>query len=90
VLLSDGTNVNLALVKDGWCWWYMKYAPFNSELEKLESEARAAKKGLWVDLAPIPPWVYRKARRGQSFTSQTLCRWTTEPGVAVLLAVHHS
>jgi hypothetical protein len=66
VLLSDGTNVNHALVKDGWCWWYRKYAPFNSELEKLESEARAAKKGLWVDLAPIPPWVYRKARRGQS------------------------
>jgi hypothetical protein len=22
---------------------------------------------LWVDPAPIPPWVYRKARRGQSF-----------------------
>jgi micrococcal nuclease len=66
VLLSDGTNVNHALVKYGWCWWYRKYAPFNSELEKLESEARAAKKGLWVDPAPIPPWVYRNARRGQS------------------------
>jgi hypothetical protein len=66
VLLSDGTNVNHALVKDGWCWWYRKYAPFNSELEKSESEARAAKKGLWVDPAPIPPWVYRNARRGQS------------------------
>ena len=29
-------------------------------------EARKAKKGLWVDPAPIPPWVYRKARWGQS------------------------
>jgi hypothetical protein len=35
-------------------------------LEGLEKEAREAKKGLWVDPAPIPPWVYRKARRGQS------------------------
>ncbi|MGH7182092.1 MAG: thermonuclease family protein [Nitrospiraceae bacterium] len=24
VLLPDGTNVNHALVKDGWCWWYRK------------------------------------------------------------------
>ncbi len=27
VFLLDGTNVNHALVKDGWCWWYRKYAP---------------------------------------------------------------
>lgn len=66
VLLPDGTNVNHELVKDGWCWWYRKYAPGNSELEKLEKEARDAKKGLWADPSPIPPWVYRKARRGQS------------------------
>ena len=66
VLLPDGTNINHELVKDGWCWWYRKYAPQDAELERLESEAREAKKGLWVDPAPIPPWVYRKARRGQS------------------------
>ena len=66
VLLLDGTNVNHELVKDGWCWWYRKYAPFDTTLEKLEKEAREAKKGLWVDPAPIPPWLYRKARRAQS------------------------
>jgi hypothetical protein len=27
VLLLDGTNVNHTLVKEGWCWWYRKYAP---------------------------------------------------------------
>jgi endonuclease YncB( thermonuclease family) len=27
VLLPDGTNVNHTLVKEGWCWWYRKYAP---------------------------------------------------------------
>ena len=63
VLLPDGKNVNHTLVKDGWCWWYRKYAPLNTELEKLEKDARDAKKGLWVDPSPIPPWLYRKGRR---------------------------
>jgi hypothetical protein len=66
VFLPDDTNVNHTLVKDGWCWWYRKYAPGDTVLEGLEKEAREAKKGLWVDPAPIPPWVYRKAKRGQS------------------------
>ena len=66
VILRYGTNVTHALVKDGWCWWYRKYAPLDTELESLEKAAREAKKGLWVDPAPIPPWVYRKAKRGQS------------------------
>src|SRR5262249_9813156 len=61
VFLPDGTNVNHTLVKDGWCWWYRKYTPGDVALEELEKEAGEAKKGLWVDLAPIPPWVYRMA-----------------------------
>ena len=39
VLLPDGTNVNHTLVKDGWCWWYRKYAPGDTVLEGLETEA---------------------------------------------------
>jgi micrococcal nuclease len=67
VLLSDGTNINHQLVKDGWCWWYRKYAPKNRILEDLERGARASGQGLWADPSPIPPWVYRRARRGKSF-----------------------
>jgi Staphylococcal nuclease homologue len=44
----DGTHVNHTLVKDGWCWWYRKYAPADRVLEGLEAEAREAKKGLWA------------------------------------------
>jgi endonuclease YncB( thermonuclease family) len=65
VVLPDGTNVNHELVKGGWCWWYRKYTLGNSELERLENEAREAKNGLWKDSAPVPPWVYRKTGRGQ-------------------------
>ena len=62
MFLLDGTKVNQDLVKQGWWWWYRKYAPLDTELEKLEKEARDSKIGLWVDPAPIAPWVYRKAR----------------------------
>jgi len=34
-----GTNVNHMLVKDGWCWWYRKYASADIMLERLEREA---------------------------------------------------
>ena len=63
VILPDGTNVNHTLVKEGWCWWYRKYAPGNITLERLESEARDAKRGLWVEPNPMPPWEWRHRGR---------------------------
>jgi len=63
VFLPDGTNVNHELVKNGWCWWYRKYAPDNTELSRLEQDARDAKKGLWADPEPVPPWAWRKSRK---------------------------
>jgi len=60
VLLPDGANVNHSMVRDGWCWWYRKYEPGDMVLEGLEQEAREAKKGLWADLQPVPPWEWRK------------------------------
>jgi endonuclease YncB( thermonuclease family) len=63
VLLPDGTNVNNELVKDGWCWWYRKYATADTVLEGLEREAREAKRGLWADPKPVPPWEWRKRTR---------------------------
>ena len=56
VILPEGTHVIHELVKDGWCWWYRKYAPWDTVLEGLETEARAAKRGFWADLWPVPPW----------------------------------
>jgi endonuclease YncB( thermonuclease family) len=44
------------LVKDGWCWWYRKYAPGDRVLEGLEHDAREGWKGLWADPQPVPPW----------------------------------
>ena len=60
VLLTDGTNINQELVKEGWCWWYRKYAPGDTVLEGLENEAREETKGLWADPQPVPTWEWRK------------------------------
>jgi endonuclease YncB( thermonuclease family) len=59
IVLMDATHVNQRLVKDGWCWWYRKYAPDDLVLEGFETEAREAKRGLWSDIHPVPPWAER-------------------------------
>lgn len=63
VILPDGLNVNQELVKEGWCWWYRKYAPGDTLLEGLETVAREGKKGLWADPQPVPPWEWRNRGR---------------------------
>lgn len=62
VILPDGMNLNQELVRQGWWWWYRKYAPADTVLEGLERDAREAKKGLWADPQPVPPWEWRKSR----------------------------
>jgi endonuclease YncB( thermonuclease family) len=63
VILLDGTNVNHTLVKEGWCWWYRKYAPGDTTLKSLESEAGEAKRGLLAESRPVPPREWRKRVR---------------------------
>ena len=63
VRLPDGTHVNHTLVKNGWCWWYRKFAPRNTELAGLEKQAREAKTGLWRSPVQVPPWEWRKRTR---------------------------
>jgi micrococcal nuclease len=62
VLLPNDTTVNHSLVKDGWCWWYRKYASGKYELEKVEADAREAQRGLWADPHPVLPWEWRKRK----------------------------
>jgi micrococcal nuclease len=65
VYLPNGTLLNNELVKAGLAWWYCKYSADQS-LAQLEIEAREARRGLWQDPKPVPPWVFRKRQRGQA------------------------
>jgi len=62
VKLLDGRILNQELVKAGLAWWYRQYAPKDATLERLETEAKNEKSGLWVDPHPVPPWEWRKMR----------------------------
>lgn len=62
VILTDGTNVNYQLVKNGFAWQYKKYSQ-SSELAGLEQQARENKLGLWQDANPTPPWEFRHEKQ---------------------------
>ena len=65
IILADGRNVNQEMVKAGYAWWFRHYAPYDRVLERLEGGARNAKRGLWADPYAVPPWEFRKVRRGR-------------------------
>jgi micrococcal nuclease len=66
VRLPDGRSLNQELVRAGMAWWYRQYAPKETTLAQLEADARAAKRGLWADAHPVPPWEWRKQPREPS------------------------
>jgi micrococcal nuclease len=61
VICDDGTNLNEALLQAGLAWHFRKYDT-NASWANMERDARAAKKGLWVDPNPIAPWDWRKKK----------------------------
>ncbi len=62
VILPGGENLIHELVRAGACWWYRRYAKENETLKRLEGEAREAKRGLWANPNPVPPWKWRWQR----------------------------
>lgn len=53
------TDINLAMVRNGFAWHYKQYDDTQLYADA-ENEARAAKKGLWMNRMPIPPWDHRR------------------------------
>lgn len=56
------TDANRELVRLGYAWAYRKYLRDES-LIKVEAEAKVARRGLWSEPDPIPPWDFRKVGR---------------------------
>ncbi|WP_294304968.1 thermonuclease family protein [uncultured Chryseobacterium sp.] len=50
------------IVRAGFGWWYFK-ASKNTELQKLQDEAKEQRLGLWADKNPLSPWYFRKVKR---------------------------
>ncbi len=64
-VLVNGRDVNLVQVERGMAWFYRQYqreqSPNDQRLyETAEDAAKANKRGLWRDDAPVPPWEFRR------------------------------
>jgi len=59
----DGSDAGAEQVRQGMAWVFVRYAPADSPLYVIQEEARAARRGLWATLQPVPPWQWRGAER---------------------------
>lgn len=64
----DNLDISAEQVKQGMAWVYRKYSK-DKTLLVFENEAKAAKRGLWVDAEPTAPWDWRKTMRGKGSSS---------------------
>ena len=54
-------DVNAEQVRWGHAWVFRRFER-DRQLAALESDAKAAKRGLWRDPSPVPPWLWRERR----------------------------
>jgi endonuclease YncB( thermonuclease family) len=63
---AGGIDVGLQQVRAGMAWHYKAFEREQSPDERAaysrsELSAQVAKRGLWQDAEPVPPWEWRKA-----------------------------
>lgn len=66
-VLAGGKDANLEQVRAGFAWHYKAYERTQSATDRqayadAENEAKAAKRGLWADADPTPPWEWRRRK----------------------------
>lgn len=57
-----GVDANAEQIRRGMAWVYDHYVTDRS-LYPLQDAARAGRRGLWADAAPVPPWQWRRGVR---------------------------
>ena len=67
-MLLDSQNINLEQVRRGFAWHYKAYEREQSVIDRkvyadAEKEAKDARRGLWADAAPEPPWEFRRRQK---------------------------
>jgi endonuclease YncB( thermonuclease family) len=60
----EGVDANLRQVEAGMAWAYLRHLT-DKRITDAERAAKEAKRGLWADAEPVPPWEWRAARRIQ-------------------------
>lgn len=65
VVMVEGVNANLEMVRRGLAWRFDKYSK-DEALLAAQNAAKGARRGLWADPAPIPPWEWRARAKGKA------------------------
>jgi micrococcal nuclease len=60
----NGKRLAETMISDGLAWHYRRYSD-DEQLAAAERAAKAARRGLWSDAAPVPPWEWRAAEKAR-------------------------
>ena len=63
-VIVDGVDATARQVAAGMAWHYDRFDK-SAGLARSQATARAARKGLWSDPAPVPPWEWRKTEQAR-------------------------
>lgn len=73
IVSLNGKSLNESLIKAGYAWYYATYC--NEKIcnfwKALERSAQADGLGLWSQVTPRPPWVYRRSKKTESSKAGT-------------------
>lgn len=64
IIIHDGLNVNLEMVKLGFAWRFDKYSNDQALLDA-QNAAKAQSLGLWANPNPVAPWTFRKVEKAK-------------------------
>lgn len=58
-----GIDANAEQIRRGMAWVFVRYAPKESPLYRIQYEAKLERRGLWSDPQPVAPWDWRAEQR---------------------------
>ena len=61
----DDRDLSEQLISEGLAWHYTRYSS-ELALGRAQREARKARRGLWQDPDPVPPWEFRRSMRNRA------------------------
>jgi endonuclease YncB( thermonuclease family) len=75
IVRVNGRDAGLEQVRAGMAWHYSAYSKEQSPEDRAaysaaQDDARVARRGLWVDKSPQPPWDFRASKRSAQTSLQ--------------------
>lgn len=72
-----GRWINLEMMAGDWAWHYKQYSK-DKKLAVSEVITRKAKRGLWADPSPMPPWEFRNGKISPKSETAVIGYWLNE------------